>query len=221
LSGKTERASGDAAAARVECDMMFFDAKRVFLIVGAIVGILVVVIAGFLYTGGVFSFDSGDSLYQGFLDERYLTTSAISVKGSPVDENTLEILNDTDNIKVIPDSGGGDGDADGPDDSSGGGADAAPDQENIQVRVLLFLKSEKLVASGFAFADNNKFSLTKSFDMMNIGNAVELPHMSRDRDILTYNDVDAILDKGGYFRIVADTRYITGRIVPGVSVLIN
>jgi hypothetical protein len=204
--------------------MMFFDVKRVLLIVGAIIGILAVVIAGFLYTGGVFSFDSGDSLYQGFLDDKYLTTSALSVKGSPVDENTLEILNDTDNIKAIPDSGGNsssdpsDGDAD---DSSGGDADAAPDLERIQVRVLLFLKSGDLVANGLAFADNNKFSLMKSFDMMNVKTASDFPHMSRDRDMLTYNDVDAILEDGGFFRIVADSRYITDHIVPALSVFIN
>jgi hypothetical protein len=205
--------------------MMFFDVKRVLLIVAAIVGILVVVIIGFLYAGGIISFDSQDDPYQGFVDERYLTSSALSVKGSPVDADTLETLNDTDSIKVVPDAAtspgndpADDGDADADADAAAG-TDAAA--EDIKVRVLLFLDTGELVADGIAFRKNNKFSLTKSFDMMGVKTASDFPHMNRDRDLLSYNEVDAILADGGYFRLVAGDRYITRKLVPIVPVLIN
>jgi hypothetical protein len=192
--------------------MTFFNAKRVFLIVGAIVGILTVVITGFLYAGGMITFDSGDNLYQGFLDERYLTASAISVKGEPVDDDMLEVLSDTENVKVLPDAEG--------EPAEGDEADATT-PESIKVRVLLFLESGELVASGLAFDTNNKFSLVKAFDMMNIKSASDLPHMNRERDILTYNDVDTVLAGGGYFRLENGGRYITRRIVPAIPVLIE
>jgi hypothetical protein len=200
--------------------MTFFNAKRVFLIVGAIVGILTVVITGFLYAGGMISFDSGNSLYQGFVDERYLTSSAISVKGEPLDADTLEVLSDTENVKVLPDATGDPAEGDAEDPAEGDEADTTT-PESIKVRVLLFLESGELVASGLAFDTNNKFSLVKIFDMMGIKSASDLPHMNRERDILTYNDVDAVLAGGGYFRLENDGRYITRRIVPKISVLIE
>ncbi|MDR1042623.1 MAG: hypothetical protein LBL54_01810, partial [Clostridiales Family XIII bacterium] len=73
--------------------MLFFDVKRVLIIVALIVGIMAIVIFGFLQASGIFSFDSRDSLYQGVLSQKYTQTTP--ARGEPLDEATIEILNDS------------------------------------------------------------------------------------------------------------------------------
>jgi hypothetical protein len=176
---------------------LFFDVKKVLIIVAVAIGILTAVIVGFLYAGGIILTDDRDELYQGVLAEQYITASAIGGTGEPIDEGTLEILHDTDNVSVLP--------TDPKDDESGETGRPVANS----VRVMLFLPSGELVASGVVPEGNNTFSLVKSFDLMNVDNASGLPHMNRERDMLSYKEVDAVLDRGGYFRVASNGYYIS------------
>jgi len=178
--------------------MLFFDVKKVLIAVAIAAGILAVVIGGFLYAGGFLSLDERDELYQGIVAPQYLTATAAAIVGEPIDEETIEDLEDTDNANG--------------ETSGDGGADDADAVRNI--RVLLFFGSGEIAASGNISEGNDKFSLTKTVNMLNIGEPGDLPHMNRERDILTRGEVEVILADDGYFRLASGDKYISGSVQP-------
>jgi hypothetical protein len=184
--------------------MLFFDIKKVLIAVALIVGIMALVIFGFLSASGIFSFDSRDALYQGVLDQKYTETA--SVRGEPLDEETLGILNDSEYFEDATDSAEA-GDADEP--------------KLIPVRVLLFLGSGELVAKGNVTDGSNTFSLIKTVDFSKIEKASDAPHMNRERDMLTYRDVENTLKSEGFFRVEYGGRYLSAAIIPESSELIQ
>ncbi|MDR2163987.1 MAG: hypothetical protein LBO70_08690 [Clostridiales Family XIII bacterium] len=185
---------------------MFINIKRVLVIVCAIIGILTAVIVGFLYAGGILITDDKDELYQGILSERYLTTAAIVEVDEPIDDDTMEIIRDTYSVGVIP------GETSGTDDEETSGSEgdgSTSPLETTMMRVLLFLPSNELAASGVVATDDGTFALLKSVNLMSVERAGDFPHMNRDRDMLTYRDVDDVLKEGGYFRVERDGHYIS------------
>jgi hypothetical protein len=221
--------------------MLFFDVKRVLIIVAIIVGIMAVVIGGFLYAAGFFSFDERDVLYQGMVAPQYLTATATAIAGEPMDEKTMADLEDTDDATGIVDrdaaaSGAGAGSASagsadnavaggvGAGDAGAGtaaadGVDAGAAHNNI--RVLFFLGSGEIAASGNVSEGNDKFSLMKTVHMQEIGGPGDFLHMNRERDMLTNGEVEAILADGGYFRLAFGDKYISGRIQPVSSLSLS
>jgi hypothetical protein len=176
---------------------MFFDVKKVLIVVALIVGIMALVIFGFLSVSGIFSFDSRDDLYQGVLDQKYIETTA--AEGEPLDAETLETLGDTEYVKAATDS------------AEAGGAG---DRKSGAVRVLLFLEPNELVAVGNVVEGDNTFSLVKTVNFSKIKKASDAPHMNRERDMLTYRDVGNALENGGFFRIESGGRYMSPKITP-------
>jgi hypothetical protein len=180
---------------------MFFDVKKVLIAVALIVGIMAIVIFGFLRASGIFSFDSRDSLYQGVLDRTYTETTFSG--GEPLDATTLEILSDSDHIGATTDS-----------IESGDEDEGAGNQKPDAVRVLLFLGSGELIAKGSVTDGDNTFSLVKTVNFSELKKASDAPHMNRERDMLTYRDVEDALEDGGFFRVESGGKYISKVIVP-------
>jgi hypothetical protein len=220
---------------------MFFNIKKVLIAVALILGVMTLVIFGFLSASGIFSFDSRDDLYQGVLDKKY--TGATSYRGEPLDEETLEILNDSEYFRGMPnpaasgagagtgaeaDTGAGaDAEAEagaGTDANAAAGADAGTDAntntENSgnpgsdPVRVLLFLGSGELVAEGSVTEGDTTFSLVKAVDFSELKKASDAPHMNRERNMLTYRDVEDVLENGGFFRVEFGGFYLSPKITP-------
>ncbi|MDR3224701.1 MAG: hypothetical protein LBT52_00180 [Clostridiales Family XIII bacterium] len=186
--------------------MLFFDVKRVLITVAIIVGIMAVVICGFLYAAGFFSLDKKDALYQGMVAPQYLTATATAIAGEPMDEETIADLEDTDDAKGTVGLDVADG---------AGNASAGTARDNI--RVLLFLGSGEIAASGNVSAGNDKFSLMKTVNMLNVDGPGDFLHMNKDRDMLTNGEVEAILADGGYFRLASGDKFISDRIQPASS----
>jgi hypothetical protein len=187
---------------------MFFDIKKVLIAVALIVGIMAIVIFGFLQASGIFSFDSRDSLYQGVLDEKYMGKTP--ARDEPLDEETLEILSDTEYFDDTTDSA-----------EPGEEAGNANTSKSVNVRVLLFLGSGKLVAKGNVTDGKNTFSLVKTVDFAELKKASDAPHMNRERDMLTYRDVGDAIENGGFFRVESGGIYISPPITPESPELIQ
>jgi hypothetical protein len=173
----------------------------VLIVIALILGVMALVIFGFLSTSGIFSFDSRDALYQGVLDEKYREKA--SGGGKPLEAETIELLNDAEYFKAATDPA-----------ESGEEAGDAGDSRSDAVRVLLFLESGKLAAQGNVTERDNTFSLVKTVDFSEIERASEAPHLNRERDMLTYRDVDNALKSGGFFRVESGGRYISEAITP-------
>ncbi|MDR1495518.1 MAG: hypothetical protein LBS67_01160 [Clostridiales Family XIII bacterium] len=195
---------------------MLFDAKKVFIIVGIIVGIMSVIIIAVLYAAGIFSFNERDAIYEGTLNDRYLTTAALTADSEPLDSETASLLTDSDNATILPDTA-----EDSETTDSGLSADAAEDRILIRARALLFQEDGELVASGFALENDSKFALIKSVNYLNVKSPGDFPHMNRTRDMLSYGEVDDVLEAGGYFRVERDGYYLSGRITPELSTFLE
>jgi hypothetical protein len=188
---------------------MFFDVKKVLITVAIVVGVMAVVIGGFLYAAGFFALGEQEDLYRGVVSPRHMIATYVE----PMDAETAELLYDTENAGVV--SGGGQAGSDSDADADGGAAAASQG-----VKALLF-QDGKLVASGNVNTEDRTFSLTKAVDLMGVRYAGDYPHLNAERDLLTYEEVEAILAAGGVFRIASGGAYITGDITPASSVYVE